>query len=200
MPWRRSSPAPPGALDPRCGPRWGVLMRRLLLGGLLVVAGCAAAPVRLSGVTGPVAWHMTDVQLANNPVLGPPGGTRRLPSSCRKGRAWGSPSRRSPRWCPASTSPRPQRPRPGRGAWRPAASSGSPSPRGDVFKLELSREYGSLRFVVAVIVGSVISGLVLGVLTPFRQLCTLSTLIGCSICYSPNPTVSRPLFSSSEAI
>ena len=49
-------------------------MRRLLLGGLLVVAGCAAAPVRLSGVTGPVAWHMTDVQLANNPVLGPPGG------------------------------------------------------------------------------------------------------------------------------
>jgi hypothetical protein len=47
-------------------------MRRLSLGLLIVVAGCATAPVRLTGVAGPVAWHVTDFQLATNTVRGQP--------------------------------------------------------------------------------------------------------------------------------
>jgi hypothetical protein len=48
------------------------LLWPLLLVSLLVV-GCASAPVHTDGVTGCVAWHATDFQLARATVQGQPG-------------------------------------------------------------------------------------------------------------------------------
>jgi len=47
------------------------LLWSLLLTSLLVV-GCASAPVHTEGVTGPVAWHATEFQLAKNTIQGQP--------------------------------------------------------------------------------------------------------------------------------
>jgi hypothetical protein len=47
------------------------LLWPLLLTSLLVV-GCASAPVHTEGVTGPVAWHATEFQLAKTTIQGQP--------------------------------------------------------------------------------------------------------------------------------
>ncbi len=44
--------------------------RLLLVSVLVLVLGCAAAPIRTEGVTGPVAWYATDVTWAKTTVDG----------------------------------------------------------------------------------------------------------------------------------
>lgn len=46
---------------------WGLLLMSLLVGG------CASTPVHTDGVSGSVAWHATDFQLAKATVQGQPG-------------------------------------------------------------------------------------------------------------------------------
>jgi hypothetical protein len=49
------------------------LVRLLLVGLLLVIAGCATPPVRLDGVAGPVTWRATAFQVTQMIVHGHPG-------------------------------------------------------------------------------------------------------------------------------